>query len=563
MKTPRGSISTGAFSTVINRIRDELLRLRIQSSPDVKANESPTGTRLQPSETDVQKCFLARHFFESEEGQDAFGEPILIGKFQIQAPYGLFPARKDSIFDNRPRIWRMKKLFHGINLDEITAISALPEDNLTFNSSTAVANVVAGFWGPTVMFTLSRIGPDMETNPWQAFENTHFSFWEQVESEEQRDKLWNPIYKPENPNSSAERETYVKVPYWLFPFGFTAPFIDADETMMGHKLTEERHDVVALFKVKVYASEHVYANAVTGALDANCQPVDNSTPVRKYGAFTSVYNTTPPTYALLRNAGANGATSQIAMEGPYTDYTGRPERWLVPTELVEEWNEEEQRIDVQEVIDAGGELDTTIRLPVMRCIKRDQKYDVSAFFFNAWEQIDAEGSFNPRQAVAMDDYVDQPSFYEGGFLISSRLGSTTELVVRSHVFRENCDYDPSEAETPSNRPFYPWYDGGFYIKQRDSEPFLWQHDRTFGVTQQSCNEQQIDSTTVSEENEETWRQEEHPLDVYKPPQTLFFFPGTAQYQKPFATGGFYMVQEVNRPAPDPCPEPEPPPDPEE
>ncbi len=558
MKTPRGSISNDPFSRTINRIRDELVRLRIQSSPDVKANETPTGTRLIAAETKSKKCFLARHFVESEEGEDAFGEPILIGKFQIHAPYGLFPAREESVYDNRPRIWRMTKLFSGQDVNEVTTLPTIPEENLTFNSSIAVANVVSGFWGATVVFTLTRIGGDMETNPWQMFDGTTFSMWEQVETEEQTDKLWNPLYIPENPDPAAPKETYVKVPYWLTPFGFTAPFIDEDETMMGHKLTGPNHDVVAIFKVKVYASEHIFANAVTGALDPDCNPIDNSTPVRKYGAFYAPYNATgKPTYALLRNAGSNGATSQIAMEGPYTYYTGRPERWLVPTELVEEWNEQEQRISVDDVIAAGGVLNTEIRLPVLRCIRREQKYDISAFFFNAYEQTDAEGSFNPRDAVAMDEYVDQPSFYDGGYLDSSFLGSTTELVVRAHVFQQNCDYDPSEPNTASNQPFYPWYQGGFYIKQRDSQPFLWRHYIEYGKSQQTCNEQEFEIITTTEENDDTWAQEGHPLDVYKPPQTLFFFPGTAQYEKPFSAAGFYATQEVNRPQPEPCPEPQP------
>jgi len=556
MKTPRGSISTDPFSRTINQIRDELVRLRIQSSPDVKANEGPTGTRVQPSESSIKKCFLARHFVDTEEGQDAFGEPILIGKFLIQAPYGLFQETEDSDYDNRSRIWRMVKLFNGINLDELTTITGLPEANLTFNSGVTVANVVSGFWGPTIVFTMTRIGANMDSNPWQMFDGTTFSLWELVETAQERDKLWNPLYLPEKENATDPQETYIKVPYWLTPFGFTAPFIDGDEKMMGHKLTGPKHDVVALFKVKVFATEHTFANAITGALDSNCNPVDNSTPVRTYGAFYAPYFQAPTTYALLRNAGTNGAYSQIAMEGPYTQYTGRPERWLVPTELVTEWNEQEQRIGVQEVIDAGGELETTIRLPVFRCIRRGQKYNVSAFFFNAFEQFDAEGSFNPSDAVAMEDYVDQPSFFDQSYLTSTALGATSELVVRAHVFQENCDYDPNEANTASNQPFYPWYQGGYYIKQRDSQPYLWRHYLEYGKSQQTCNEQEYEIVTSTEENDDTWAQEGHPLDVYKPPQTLFFFPWSASYQKPSTTTGFARVFEINRPQPDPCPEPE-------
>lgn len=567
MKTPRGVTSSGPLADTINRIRDELVRLRIQSSPDFKSTESPSGTFIVPSESETQQCFLARHFVETEEGEDALGQPILIGKFTLEVSHSLFPATNKSPYDKRSKIWQLSKLFAGTVPSELLTINdELPEDNLTFNSSDTPAVTREGFWGPTLAFVLTRIGINMETNPWEDFTSSTFSMWKYIPEEPQRVKLWDPLYHPPRESMATPEQTYIKVPYWLIPFGFTAPFIptplepppaDPDappqnpQILMGHMLTEDRHDVVANFKVVVYANEYVFNNAVTGALDENCLPVDNSTPVRKFGAFYAPFQTTTgqQIFALLRNDGTNGATDHIAMRGPFTEYTGQPERWLVPTSLVTSWQESEQRISVSDVIAAGGVLETTVQLPVFRCIRRGDTYEVSGFFFDPYNQPYGERSFNPATAVAMQDYIDfNPS---GGTIASANLGSTTELVVRAHVYAQNCSYDPAEPPSFTNRPFLPYYEAGFFIKQRDAQPGLWKHNLTYGTVEQTCNDTQYTLETISAETDDTWLQEAKPLDVYKPPQTLFFFP-RGEYQKAYSQAGYYTVSEVDRPQPDPC-----------
>lgn len=565
MKTPRGITSSGSIANVVNRIRDEVIRLRIQSTPQIQANETPAGTQLRFIERTSKSGFLARHTVDSEEGEDANGEPVLIGKLLIEVPANLFLGNGNDPYDKRPRTWKLKKVFTGSDLTDLIALASIPEETLTFDSSIATGTVAgSGLFGTAVVFTLTRLGVSMEQNPFAAFEDSDFSFWEQVIAEEQREKKWNPIFK-EKLESAAEPKTYIKVPYWLTPFGYTAPWIDEEETMMGHELTGERHDVVALFKAVVFSNKYTFQNAITGALDSNCLPVDNSTPERFYYAFRpgweSVYGQVA--WALLRNAGTNGLNSFIAAKGPYTDYTGKPDRWLVPTELVSEWNESDERITTSDITSEDGSLNVTIKLPILRCIKRNGRWHISGFPFEAWNLPDGDKyGFNPGDAEPMEGYIDYDYSGSAQYIDSLALGGTCELVVRALTNQENCDYDPNEPITGTNQPTIPFYAGGWQIKQRDRLPYLWRHDLTFGTVTQTCDGQEYTLTTISEENDSTWHVESKPLDVYKPPQTLFFFPISGQFQKGFTAPGYLAVVQNNSPQPEPCPEPPPEPPPQ-
>ena len=564
-------LNAGTVGDTVNLIADEIARLRIQSTPQVQADETPAGTRLRIVETGLQSCFVARHTVGSEEGQDAFGNPIEIGTLTIEVPANLFlPDAEGHEFDKRPAVWKASKLFIGTELADLTTLETAPT-NTTLNTETQAGTVgTSALFGSAILFTLSTIFTVPGVNPFYEFETSNFSFWEKVVTIETATPLWEPLHTQEDPENPSIVTTFVKVPYWRTPIGFTAPFIDLAEEMMGHELTGEGpKDVVAICKIRVYACEMKFANAISGDLDENCLPVDNSTPARWFPALQpGFYNLgvqeEVTVWSLLRSVGPYGDTSQIAMSGPYTEYTGLPERWLIPTALVDAWDEQSQRITAAQVVADGVltnetserrdyYLDTQVEVPVMRCIKRNGQWTVSSFMFNPYAMEDLDGTFNPRDAEEMVGYIDfsySPTPPQGSYVI----GGTPELVMRALTQMDNCDFDETQPDSTLNPLTVPYYAGGWRIKPRGFFSTDWIHDRVYGTAEHECGGQTYVTLTATEENASTWHSNAEPLDVYKPAETLFHFPRNG-YQLPHGLPGFQFVSEDAVPPPEPCPEP--------
>jgi hypothetical protein len=566
VKPIRRIVSGGTIGDTVNSIIEELARLQIQSTPQVQVNEGPRGMTLKVNTSTYKRCLFVRHTVSSEMGVDGQGAPVEIGLLTLEVPANLLLPTDESDYDNRSILWKVVKLFtigdgEGSGPDNLLALPQEPTEH-TFNSGTIEGSVVSSAtFGTAVVFTLTAQFVVEGVNPFYDFAESFYSMWDQVVAEVVNPDLWNPIHVAEGENPSDPERTYIKVPYWLTPIGYTAPFIDVAEKYMGHELTGSRRDVVAICKVRVYATKRKFANQVTGALDGDCAPVDNSTPVRWYSELRpGWYFDDKVIYALLRNTGSDGSTYQIAMEGPNTQFDGKPLRWLIPTELRPEWSEQQQRIEADTITETGvlendyGDyqeyyLDTQVEIPVFRCIKDGENWKVSAFTFNAWQLPDADGSFNPRDdAVAMTDYIDfdystPPS---GSFI----LGSFAEITLKADQDRQNCDYDPEQIESPTNRLTLPYYLGGW--KLVDSYFRTHYHDRTFGIVTQECGGIEYMNQTATEENEGTWHTEEEPLDNAKPPQTIFFAPFNS-FQNPYSQLGFASVSENATAQPDPCP----------
>jgi hypothetical protein len=566
VKPIRRIVSGGAIGDTVNSIIEELARLQIQSTPQVQVNEGPRGMTLKVNTSTYKRCLFVRHTVSSEMGVDGQGAPVEIGLLTLEVPANLLLPTDESDYDNRSILWKVVKLFtigngEGSGPSNLLALPQEPTEH-TFNSGAIEGSLVGSeTFGTAVVFTLTAQFVVEGVNPFYDFAESIYSMWDQVVAEVVNPDLWNPIHVAEGENLSDPERTYIKVPYWLAPIGYTAPFIDVAEKYMGHELTGSRTDVVAICKVRVYATKRKFANQVTGALDGDCAPVDNSTPVRWYSELRpGWYFDDKVIYALLRNAGSDGSTYQIAMEGPNTQFDGKPIRWLIPTELRPEWSEQQQRIEVDTITETGvlendyGDyqeyyLDTQVEIPVFRCIKDGDNWKVSAFTFNAWQLPDADGSFNPRDdAVAMTDYIDfdystPPS---GSFI----LGSFAEITLKADQDRQNCDFDPEQIESPTNRLTLPYYLGGW--KLVDSYFRTHYHDQTFGIVKQECGGIEYMNQTATEENETTWHTEEEPLDNAKPPQTIFFAPFNS-FQNPYSQLGFASVSENATAQPDPCP----------
>ncbi len=567
MKPIRRIVGGGTIGDTVNSIIDELTRLRIQQTPQVEVNEGPRGTTLKVNTSTYKRCLFVRHTVSSEMGVDGQGAPVEIGLLTLEVPANLLLPTDESDYDNRSILWKVVKLFtigdgEGSGPDNLLALQQEPTEH-TFNSGTVEGSVVSSAtFGTAVVFTLTAQFVVEGVNPFYDFAECTYSMWDQVLAEVVNPDLWNPIHIAEGENPGDPERTYIKVPYWLTPIGFTAPFIDPEETMMGHELTGTRKDVVAICKVRVYATKRKFANQVTGALDQDCAPVDNSTPVRWYSELRpGWYYIDKVIFSLLRNVGTDGSVSQIAMEGPNTPFDGKPLRWLIPTELrSSDWSEQDQRISADTITSTGvlendfGDyqdyyLDTQVEIPVFRCIKENDNWKVSAFTFKAWEVVDGEGSFNPRDdATAMTDYIDFDTGTPpaGSFI----LGSFAELTLKADAERENCDFDPEQIVSPTNPLTIPYYLGGWRIV--DSYFRQHYHDRTFGTVTQECGGIEYVSQTATEENETTWHAEAQPLDNAKPPQTIFFAPYN-DFQKPFIQVGFASVSENATAQPDPCP----------
>lgn len=567
MKPIRRIVGGGSVGDTVNAIIDELARLRIQQTPQVTVNEGPRGTTLKVNTSTYKRCLLVQHSVGSEMGTDSQGNPVQIGTLTLEVPANLLLPDGENPYDKRSVLWRVVKFFaigegEGTGLDNLVTLPEVPTER-TFNTGTIEGAIVSStIFDSAVAFILTAQFVVEGVNPFYEFESSAFSMWDQVVAEVVRPDLWNPLHVVDGENPEDPQRTYIKVPYWLLPIGYTAPFIDPLETMMGHELTGTRKDVVAICKVRVYATKRKFANQVTGALDQDCAPVDNSTPVRWYSELRAGwYYLDKVIFSLLRNFGTDGSVSQIAMEGPNTPFDGKPLRWLIPTELrSSDWSEQDQRISAETITSTGvlendyGDwqeyyLDTDVEIPVFRCIKENDNWKVSAFTFNAWGVVDGEGSFNPRDdATAMSDYIDFDTGTPpaGSFI----LGSFAELTLKADAERENCDFDPGQIVSPTNPLTIPYYLGGWRIV--DSYFRQHYHDRTFGTVTQECGGIEYVNQTATEENETTWHTEAQPLDNAKPPQTIFFAPYN-DFQKPFSTVGFLTVSEDHTAPPDPCP----------